>query len=288
MNNWQSRINDVLYKIHQDISAELLASELAKTAAFSEQHFHRVFKAVVGTSVHQYIKRCRLEYAANQLMFNVDAPVIDIMLKSGFSSLSSFSHAFKAQYLMSPGKWRGQVLVTEDRPYLEDIEIKQAYIRLEAKPLPVPKIQELPEYKVAYIRHKGYGRQIANAWHLLQAWCAKENRSFDTQFGLHHSNPANVPLSECRYVACVEINKPILKRGNINSLVIPKGLHAVFTLSGCYGELLPQLSKIYEQWLPCSGYKMTSTPAVVRYMKNHFIEKDEIFELEFCLPIDLF
>jgi len=286
--NAQSRINDVLYKIHQDISASLSANELAKVAAYSEQHFHRMFKRVVGQSVHQYVRRCRLEYAANQLMFDVNRPILDIMLNSGFLSLSSFSRAFKQQYLMSPGKWRKQILVHERRPYLQDGEIHQAYDRLKYQALPKPSIKEMPQFQVAYVRHNGYGRDIADAWRLLQSWCVKEGRSFDVQFGLHHSNPACVPLAQCRYVACVQIDRPILKRSNVNSLSIPKGLHAIFYLTGRYGELLPQLSKIYEQWLPSSGYKMASTPAVVRYIKNHFIESDERFELEFCLPVALF
>lgn len=44
-----SRINDVLFYIHQDISRELSAKELADVAAYSEQHFHRIFKDVVGS-----------------------------------------------------------------------------------------------------------------------------------------------------------------------------------------------------------------------------------------------
>ncbi|MEF1338893.1 AraC family transcriptional regulator, partial [Vibrio rotiferianus] len=46
-----SRINDVLFYIHQDISRELSAKELADVAAYSEQHFHRIFKDVVGESI---------------------------------------------------------------------------------------------------------------------------------------------------------------------------------------------------------------------------------------------
>ncbi|GAL11556.1 transcriptional regulator AraC family [Vibrio astriarenae] len=71
MNQQQvSRINDVLFYIHQDIGRELSAKELADVAAYSEQHFHRIFKDVVGESIHQYIRRTRMEYAANQLMFD--------------------------------------------------------------------------------------------------------------------------------------------------------------------------------------------------------------------------
>ncbi|MEF1192718.1 AraC family transcriptional regulator, partial [Vibrio parahaemolyticus] len=90
-----SRINDVLFYIHQDISRDLSAKELADVAAYSEQHFHRIFKDVVGESIHQYIRRTRMEYAANQLMFDTGSSVLDIANKCGFNSVSSFSRAFK-------------------------------------------------------------------------------------------------------------------------------------------------------------------------------------------------
>ena len=101
-----SRINDVLFYIHQDISRELSAKELADVAAYSEQHFHRIFKDVVGESIHQYIRRTRMEYAANQLMFDTKSSVLEIANKCGFSSVSSFSRAFKSTFDMSPRAWR--------------------------------------------------------------------------------------------------------------------------------------------------------------------------------------
>jgi len=283
-----SRINDVLYFIHQDISNELLAKDLAAIAAYSEQHFHRLFKAVVGESVHHYIRRTRMEFAANQLMFDAKSSVLEISTKSGFLSVSSFSRAFKATFSMSPGEWRSRDRQQQDKPFLADKEIAACYQRLKGTTIPKYELVELPEQHVAYVRHQGYDRSIANAWQTLKAWAKIQGRDFSQQFGLHHSNPAWVELKKCRYVACLAIDYPIQRRGRVNSMVIPAGLHAVFKLQGKYGELLPQLSNILEHWLPTSGYKMLSTPAYVHYRKNQFLAKDEKFELDFCLPISLF
>lgn len=283
-----SRINDVLYFIHQDISNTLLAKDLANVAAYSEQHFHRLFKSVVGESVHYYIRRIRMEFAANQLMFDAKSSVLDIATKSGFSSVSSFSRAFKSTFAMSPGQWRNDDHQHQDKPFLKDKEIAACYKRLQNKVVPNYVLQERPQQHVAYVRHQGYDRSIANAWKTLKAWASIEGRDFSQQFGLHHSNPAWVALSQCRYVACVAIDTPVLRRGVVNSMTIPAGLHAVFKLEGRYGELLPQLSNILEHWLPASGYKMLSTPAYVHYRKNQFLTGDEVFELDFCLPISLY
>lgn len=283
-----SRINDVLAYIHQDITLDLPAKNLADIAAYSEQHFHRVFKQIVGEPVHAYIRRARLEFAANQLMFDTKASVLEIATKSGFSSVSSFSRAFKSIFFMSPGQWRQSESEKKDKPYLKDEEIAAAYRRLDKKNIPSAEIVKLPDRHVAYVRHTGYGRSIRSAWQILKAWAELEQRDFSQQFGLHQSNPAVVELAKCRYVACLAIDKPLKRRGLVNSLTIPGGLHAVFKLTGKYGDLLPQLSYILEQWLPASGFKMQSTPAFVQYYKNQFLTTDELFELDFCLPVSLF
>lgn len=284
----KSRINDVLYFIHKDISNELLAKELASIAAYSEQHFHRLFKNIVGESVHQYIRRTRMEFAANQLMFDVKSSILNIATKSGFSSVSSFSRAFKSTFNMSPGQWRSNERQCKNKPFLADKEIANCYLRLNEMDIPKCQLVELPKRHVAYVRHQGYDRSIASAWHILKAWANTQGLDFSEQFGLHHSNPAWVELKNCRYVACLAIDDPILRRGVVNSMTIPGGLHAVFKLHGKYGELLPQLSNILEHWLPTSGYKMLSTPAYVHYKKNQFLTENEEFELEYCLPISVY
>ena len=164
-----SRINDVLFTIHKSLNQSLGAKQLAGIAAYSEQHFHRVFQQVVGEPVHAYIRRIRMEFAANQLMFDSQSSVLDIALKSGFSSASSFSRAFKATFAMSPGQWRIQDNQPQDKPYLIDEEIAQAYQRIHKQALPKANLIELPPRHAAYVRHLGYGRSIRSAWQLLQA-----------------------------------------------------------------------------------------------------------------------
>lgn len=282
-----SRINDVLYAIHCDISAELSGRALSRVASYSEQHFHRVFKQVVGQTLNDYIRRTRLEHCANQLMFDRNSAVLDIAQKCGFTSLASFTHAFKAHFGVTPGRWRAIERSKSVPTYLEDPEIEAGHRRVQHRSLPEPQLLILAPQTVAYVRHQGYGRGIRSAWQVLRAWADTQQRPFNKQLGLHHSNPAWVPLAQCRYVACLAIDKPLLRRDVVNTLTIPGGLHAVFELKGRYGDLLPYLSKIFQQWLPESALTMQTTPAFVHYKKNHFLSADERFELSFYLPVSI-
>ena len=281
-----SRVNDVIYAIHKDISADHNAKTLAKIAAYSEQHFHRVFKSVVGETLHGYITRIRMEYAANQLMFEPSLTVLEVANRCGFSSPSSFSRAFKSVFQVSPGQWCETR--NSDKPYLSDPEIAKCYEKLNVSDIPKVSLVECEPIRVAYIRHKGYGRAIRQTWLKLNSWAKQDGRVNSRQFGLHHSNPVWTSLDECRYVACIEINHPLSRRGAVNEMFIPGGLYAKFHITGHYGELLPNISLIQEHWLPQSGMKMRSTPGYVEYKKNHFIEEDENFELDFYLPIGFF
>jgi len=286
--NQISRINGVLFHIHKDISAELSAARLCRIAAFSEQHFHRVFKEVTGESLHQYIRRTRLEQAANQLTFDPLSSVIEVAQKCGFLSLSSFSKAFKSQFSMSPGKWRERKRKPTTPAWHENPDFRAADKRISKLSLPEPSLQNMEPRQVAYVRHIGYGKNISNAWQLLAAWCEREGRPMNTQIGLHHSNPEWIPLNSCRYVACVGIDRQVIRNGHVHSLTIPGGLHACFHIKGRYGDLLPWVSKILNQWLPTSGLKMQTTPGFAVYNRNHFLHSDERFDLSYCLPITFY
>lgn len=281
------RINDVLYYIHKDLSAPLTGAVLARVAAYSEQHFHRVFQRVTGESLHSYIRRVRLEQAANHLMFEPDTPIRDIALKAGYSSLTSFTRVFGLQFGVSPGRWRTQQR-PQRLPYKNDPEIAAGAKRIAQSALPSPDLIDLPDQPVAYIRHLGYGRSIKTAWQILQAWAAAEKRSFNKQIGLHHSNPALTPLEQCRYVACLGIDEKVTRRGLINSLVIPGGLHARFKFTGQYGDLLPWITRLQDEWLSGSGLKAGATPAFADYQRNQFIDPQERFELCYYQPVSLY
>ena len=289
MNDKQNpRINDVLYHLHRDIAAPLPAKKLAHIAAYSEQHFHRVFKQVVGESVNRYIRRTRLEHAANQLMFDTENSILTIAEKCGFMSLSSFNQVFKAHFNMTPGQWRRKEVKPAHSPYLTEPEMIRGAAHVKNTELPKPSIVELPNQYAVYVRHKGYGRSITKAWSLLKAWAIQQGVYDDlSQIGLHHSNPAWVSLPECRYVACLAIDKPMPKQSTVDQLIIPGGLHVAFRLQGQYGELLPWLSRILEDWLPTSGYRLQTTPLIVHYLKNHFLSEDEKFDVKLYLPISL-
>ena len=276
-NDHIERVNEVLFYIHGDIKKNFGVEELSSLVAMSPFHFNRIFKEGTGESLHAYIKRVKLEHAANLLLFNPDATITYIMQEVGFSSNASFSQAFKENFNVTPTKWREVDQANESRDYT-----------FANQPLHV-KICSMPSFDVAYVRHKGYDRSIKMAWLKLQAWALHQGIDFSKQpmIGLHHSNPRFVESSQCHYVACLELpaHQKFYRSGEVGVMRIPPTFCAVFSLQGIYGDLRKYMDVIYHEWLPKSDYEKASLPSFALYRQNHFIEADELFDLDFCVPV---
>lgn len=101
----EKTIRTTLQYIEHHLTDQLPLHTLAKQAGYSRFHFHRVFQAIVGKSVVDYIRERRLAQAATDLI-TTDHRVIDIALLYGFGSQESFTRAFKKIYQMTPGQYR--------------------------------------------------------------------------------------------------------------------------------------------------------------------------------------
>ncbi|HOG94017.1 MAG TPA: AraC family transcriptional regulator, partial [Opitutaceae bacterium] len=64
LHDYHERLNRVLLYIDQHRSEKLTLETLAAVACLSPFHFHRLFRAMLGEPLGQYVQRVRLETAA--------------------------------------------------------------------------------------------------------------------------------------------------------------------------------------------------------------------------------
>ena len=103
---YERRINRVIDYVQAHLADELTLERLALVAAFSPFHFHRVFAAITGETVSDFIRRVRLERAAGALISLPETSILDIAFRYGFSSAATFARAFRAHFGMSATHWR--------------------------------------------------------------------------------------------------------------------------------------------------------------------------------------
>lgn len=83
-------------------------SELAALAGLSRSHFSRAFQKMTGDPPQRFVMKRRL-CRARDLIIDGRHSLSDVAALTGFASQSHLTHAFRAEFGTSPGRYRSQV-----------------------------------------------------------------------------------------------------------------------------------------------------------------------------------
>ncbi|MUK88233.1 AraC family transcriptional regulator [Ornithinibacillus sp. L9] len=98
-------IEDALMYIEENIHQSLTLESVSNHFNMSKYYFHRLFSAMMGDSLNNYILSRRLN-ASLPLIQNTDISLTDIAYLLNFGTQSSFTRAFKRQYDIAPSTLR--------------------------------------------------------------------------------------------------------------------------------------------------------------------------------------
>ena len=98
---WLKKLSAAIDYIENNLDSDLSYEEAARIACCSVFYFQRIFSYVAGISLSEYIRRRRMTQAAFELQ-RTDAKVIDVALKYGYTSPTSFNRAFQSVHNISP------------------------------------------------------------------------------------------------------------------------------------------------------------------------------------------
>ena len=276
---YHQAINLALDYLHANLQNDLNLSDVASIANISPFHFHRIFKDKVGESLHQYIRRLRLERAA-LLLQTYDIILIEIAKNTGYQTQYSLSKAFKQHFGESPRAYRAKVV----HP------LRKQSIPPEPDQIPEPMILKADEIQLVYIRIVApYGSAIEYdaAWKSLLNH-AKNKRLLTKNseyLGLSLDDPAITPAARCRFYACITTKEKVKPEGPFGSLKLNGGEYAVFSLKGAYEQLNDLYQLIYLYWLPRSKRNLRSGLPFEKYLNSPDQVAQEELLTEIWLPV---
>lgn len=260
------RILKVLIYIEQRINESLTMEELAKIACYSPFHFHRIFQAIVGETVHGYVKRLRMQIAAGELRYT-DRSVTEIALDANFETPSAFTKAFKQFMGSSPRSYRSLNAAVDSMTQ-----------KIKGLPMIKPdKIEKnLPDLDLLFIRRYGnYTQSPGEAWPALLQFMNENHldRSKVRCFGISHDNPQVTNEDKLRYDAAI-LNFPGIKeKGEVGRQTLSGGKYAIFAHHGSYYGLEETFDRVILKWLPESKESFDgSRPVFCEHFNMEFIE----------------
>ena len=293
------RINHALRFIEANLDRSIGLKEIAEASSFSIYHFHRIFLALVGETVNDFVSRKRLERAANLLIIKRNLSITEIAAVAGFSSSANFAKSFKLYFGVSPSQIRkpesaenskigkiyskyGKAFNPSDLyPSIVVKEVSDNTGKFEDIWMNV-KVTELKEQLAcALASTSGYeAESLFKTWDRLIAWARSNGISDDKQqrFALCYDNSAITPTQKCRYEASIVVGPDVNIAGPFFKLVIPAGKYAVAHFKGAPEETTKFHMSLYSNWLPDSGFEPDDYPLMERYLND--VRKDGYVEME--------
>jgi AraC family transcriptional regulator len=264
--------------IQKHLDEELPLDRLARVAHFSPYHFHRVFKALVGEGVSEYVRRLRLESAAVALK-TTDRGVVRVALDAGYGTHEAFTRAFRQLFGVSPTQFRaGQ------HPRLSPKE--EIPMPAETTP-PEVRFDTLPPRRVAFLRHVGPYQTVGPTFQRLAGWAGPRGlfRPGVLLLGVCHDDPDVTPADKIRYDCCITVDDQFRPEGDFGVQTVAGGEYAVLTHRGPYETLGESYRWLYGTWLPTSGREPGHAPPFEVYLNSSGDVAPKDLLTEICVPL---
>jgi len=294
-----ARINKAIIYIEENIQSKLLLEEVANAAYFSPFHFHRLFSVVMGETVNNFITRIRIEKGASFLLHKKEVSVTDISERVGFSSLSSFSRAFKKFYGLSPQEFKnsspekfskicktksknGQLKVTFEK-YISSINNSLNWIKMNA----TTEVKVLETLDLAYISHVGKMEVIGAVYNDLIRWATPKGLMEQKNLRMvtiYHDSPKITDPNHLRMSAGMILNTITTVEGRVSYRAFKPGKCIVSRM-----ELAPsEFQQAWESnfvWLNENGFKKADRDPFEIYYNNYIDHPEGKFVIDLCIPI---
>lgn len=276
---YEKAVNKAVDYINSHLYESPDIKKLSAIAHLSEFHFHRIFKAIMGENVGEYIARLRLENIAQRLRMT-KATLDKIALETGYATKHALSKAFKKHFGISPSSYRK---LPQNVAFF-DKKSDQSNILVE------PEIRTVEAKKIVYVRivdWYGSPDSYTKAWKKLGQFAILHSLINNTTeyIGLSFDDPTITKPEKCRFYACITTNKDIKPTGSFGVNTIEGGMYAVFLLKGSYSKLLDMYFNIYINWLPQSGYGLSNMYAFEKYLNNPNHVPEEKLLTEIYVPV---
>lgn len=258
---YERRIARVLAHIDAHAAAELDLDSLAEVSGFSKFHFHRVFKSMVGETLHAYVTRVRVERGAMLLVHGKVKRVGDAALASGWKTQAHFARAFRAHYGVPPSQAatlaidRGEAASARARAWvshergLSDVKVQ---------------LDRWPQIELASLRVIGLTREALEAgFTALDAWLAARGIAKEAYTAVLRDDADLVPLNRFRYEIGAHVPRGTLGSGPVTVATLREQHVASLRVEGSLLDVVQGWRRLFA-WLPTSGYEPQDAPALER------------------------
>ena len=262
---WLKKLGAAIDYIEDNLDKEISYDEAARIACCSPYYFQRIFSYVSGVSLAEYIRRRKMTQAAFELQ-RTDEKVIDIALKYGYSSPTSFNRAFQNVHGITPTAAKAMGCILQAYPSI------QFRIEITGGSAMVYHIAEKQSLHIVGIRIPLTCDMEENLRIVPDFWeTTLQGKQFSEICKLSNQEPNGIlgisvyeSPKEIYYYIGVATNAPA--PADMYGYEIPAATWVIFENDGRFKEDVQSVfRRFYMEWLPFSGYKYAELPDIEVY-----------------------
>lgn len=262
---WLKNLSAAIEYIENNLDNEISYDEAARIACCSTFYFQRIFSYVSGISLSEYIRRRRMTQAAFELQ-RTDMKVLDVALKYGYTSPTSFNRAFQSVHNITPAAAKNMGSMLNAYPAVQ-LSVKVTGGKAMAYYITEKQAMRMVGVRIPLVEDMEENHRI-----IPKFWLSVLNSSlFADIYRLSNQSPQGIlgvsvydnPKRIFYYIA-VATDAPV--PSGMFELEIPAAVWVVFENNGYFKENVQSVfRRFYTEWLPFSGYGYAGLPDIEVY-----------------------
>lgn len=280
------RFNKLLDFLEKRFKTSIDINEIEDISFYSYRNINRIFLALQHETIGQFLKRRKLEKAAEYLKFS-DNEISDIALEIGYSDIAAFSKAFKKYFRCTPSRFRNSYTLQQKitNQILEESNKKnESLLKFE--------IETLPTFQMLYLQYKGTYENvkgIEKTWKQLLKYADKRKLLTDKTIVLGEvlDDDEITESINCRYNAGIILTEAqkIEVEGMFKVKEVASQKYVKFIHKGSHESCFETYNTIYAHWIYEVQLEFADAPTLEFYLNDEENTSQEELITEIYIPV---
>ncbi|CAM5555400.1 AraC family transcriptional regulator [Streptomyces spiroverticillatus] len=284
------RLNQAMERVEEQVArrADVDVAELARIAMTSEYHFRRLFSALAGLPLSEYVRRRRLTLAGAEVLDD-RRTLLEIAVRYGYGSGEAFARAFRTMHGVGPGEARRTGAVLRSQPRMSFRLVVEGNSSMEYRVVEKDAFRVVGRKARVPLVHEGMNPAIGDFIRSIDKGVMERIKEFSDQQpegivgvsdDLADSRAEGTELDYYHAVVSGAASVP----EDLDVLEVPAGTWAVFASSGAFPQALQfRWRDVFTEWFPSNPYRSRPGPEILRTRLN---EDASQAEAELWIPVE--
>jgi AraC family transcriptional regulator len=269
-----SALNRLVDLVEQHLGADLDVTGLARTLGTTEYHLRRMFSALAGMPLSEYVRRRRMTVAAAEVVRGRD-DLLGIAVRHGYGSTEAFGRAFRAVHGAGPADVRRDGGPLRTQPQLRFRLTVEGSTPMDTRIVDRPAFRLIGHAARVPLIHQGTNPHIERH---IAALAPEEHVRLKALGSTEPAgllqvtddvDPDSAEGSELTYLHGVAVSPDTPAPDDLDAIEVPAGRWAVFRTAGPHPESLQQTwAATASDWFPSNPWQLREGPSIVAVLNR--------------------